>query len=916
MKYSPIRPLLIACLMFTSVAAAQNGGVIIGAIWTQDAAGELHPTDLSGVIVEACVPPDTLYTVSMNGHFMFDRVPVGQTTLHITHISFQPQTVVCEVKKNELCDVKIILQEASTKIKEITVNGEIPVMTQHGDTLVYNAAAIKTLEGDAAVRIVEQLPGAEVGKDKVTILGEQIARTYVDGKLVFGLDPMTALQNMLAKEVVKIRAYDEFADRNAKRKHRQGDKKERVFNIETKSGLLAQISGEVVGSYGADLGQTGSEGHDRYGIGMNIGSFTEKWQLTASGLFNNTDNTAPSISQLVNAGSPKSAYTRATNAHLSVGRAWQTKTEEQATASVNYVFERQYSREQSVMQQLYFPTVDYASRTYADTSRTTSTARTHRVDAMLLHPNVLSGDFNLIHGMAFNDDKDNLYQSTISTLDGAQSVGSWQRNDKRHNGYNLNEDISWQYKTDRRFSFGFGLSATIKDGDGSGYRIDSLSSTATRKVLQSSGDGHSEHYGGGVDFAVKLSKERQNDLTLSYGYSSGYDHSRQLAIDLANPMAVQTDTINTFNYTNRRKRHRTELGWVFYIPKIKATIRAKAEYWNTLVDRDERFPEDDTYRKRFSSFLPGLIFETNNIKTKWFFSYGVTPFLPSVEQLRPRLDDQNPYMLVAGNPALDQSSQHRFVAEHTRIFGKVNNTLIFRASCNYTANPIVWRTQFFAEATRLPEWDYTAPAQSTLTTYENGGGATTADGRIQFKRPIKAIKCNLDASLRYAYENVPSYIGDRANRTRSHIPGADLGLKSNFSDKVRLTLGAAATYVHSENTASETDKYCRTSLSAGLELPAILRHLYFNARYNAAFYNRFGGRAYNTADHILNLAFGCKFLKRRADLSVVVYDVLNRNTGFQTAMYSDYVQNRWSYSFGRYFTVNLGYKFSSTRSGK
>ncbi len=34
-----------------------------------------------------------------------------------------------------------------------------------------------------------------------------------------------------------------------------------------------------------------------------------------------------------------------------------------------------------------------------------------------------------------------------------------------------------------------------------------------------------------------------------------------------------------------------------------------------------------------------------------------------------------------------------------------------------------------AEATRLPEWDYTAPAQSTLTTYENGGGATTAGFR-------------------------------------------------------------------------------------------------------------------------------------------------------------------------------------------
>ena len=917
MKSSPLRTLLTACLLMTAhAAAAQDYGTIIGSIMTSDAAGESHYSDLSGVVVEVCTPRDTLYEVSVNGGFLMNRVPVGQTTLHITHISFQPQTVICEVKKNAECRVKIILQETSTKIKEITVNGEIPVMTQHGDTLVYHAAAIKTLEGDAAVRIVEQLPGAEVGEDKVTILGEQIARTYVDGKLVFGLDPMAALQNMLAKEVVKIRAYDEFADRSNKRKNRQGDKKERVFNIETRNGLLSQLSGEVIGSYGADIGQTGREGRDRYGIGLNVGSFTEKWQLTALGLFNNTGNNSPSISQLVNAYTPPSTYSRATKAELSVGRAWQTKTDEQASANVYYFFDNTYGRDQAVTQQLYFPTADYADRTYADTSRTTSKSRAHRLNAMLMHPNVLSGTLIFTHGLVFNDNKDAAFQSTQSVLDGAQSVGNRQRSDTRSNGYELSEDIEWHYKTNRRFSFGFNATAKIKDGDGNGYRIDSLSSTVTRKVLQSSDNARSEHYAADANINIKLSKERENDLMISYGYMHNYSRNRQAALDLSAPGLPFTDTVNTFNYTNYEKRHRAELVWTFYIPKIKATIRAKAAYRSSLVKRDERFPSDDQYRKRFNSFLPGLVFETNNIKAKWFFSYGVAPLLPSVEQLRPRLDDQNPYMLVAGNPALGKSSQHRFVLEHTRIFGKVNNTLIFRASCNYTRHPIVWRTVFFTEATRLPAWDYTAPAQSTLTTYENGGGATTADGRIQFKRPIKAIKCNLDASLRYAYENTPSYIANAANRTRSHVPGADLGLRSNFSDKVRLTVGATADYAHSSNSVGETDKYCRTSLSAGLELPAILKHLYFNARYNAAFYNRFGGRAYNTNDHILNLALGCKFLKRRADLSVVVYDVLNRNTGFKTAMYSDYVQNRWSYSFGRYFTVNLGYKFNSTRTGK
>lgn len=49
--------------------------------------------------------------------------------------------------------------------------------------------------------------------------------------------------------------------------------------------------------------------------------------------------------------------------------------------------------------------------------------------------------------------------------------------------------------------------------------------------------------------------------------------------------------------------------------------------------------------------------------------------LPSVEQRRPRLNDANPYMLVAGNPRLKQSYTHHFFGHYSTMFGKVNNNL-------------------------------------------------------------------------------------------------------------------------------------------------------------------------------------------------------------------------------------------------
>lgn len=63
------------------------------------------------------------------------------------------------------------------------------------------------------------------------------------------------------------------------------------------------------------------------------------------------------------------------------------------------------------------------------------------------------------------------------------------------------------------------------------------------------------------------------------------------------------------------------------------------------------------------------------------------------------------------------------------------------------------------------------------------------------------------------------------------------------------------------------------------------------------------------------MSLGCKILKRRGDISFTAYDILNRNSGYKTSMGSDYIQNTWTRSFGRYFTFNIAYKFNSSKSG-
>ena len=104
------------------------------------------------------------------------------------------------------------LEPAAKEIEKVTVKADIPLYKLSGDTLIYNAAAVKTLEGDDAIRIVEQLPGIILNNNSISVLGKSVERTYVDGKLIFGESPMTALLNLTAADVHKIKVYDEYRD--------------------------------------------------------------------------------------------------------------------------------------------------------------------------------------------------------------------------------------------------------------------------------------------------------------------------------------------------------------------------------------------------------------------------------------------------------------------------------------------------------------------------------------------------------------------------------------------------------------------------------------------------------------------------------------------------------------------------------
>lgn len=232
---------------------------------------------------------DTLGTVVVGGIFYFKKLPVGKTVIITSLIGKETNKQHIIIIANKEVTVNIEMREKSTQLQEVVVKGKVPIVTIRQDTLIYNAAAVNTMDGDETMKILEQMPGVEAGSNEVSVMGKKITKTYIDGKLIFGHNPLAALKNLPAYDVVNIKVFDEYRNKHAKEEILSGDKI-RVLNIETKSKLINSTSGHLLASGGANLNKKdkGIGSDFRKGIGGTGNFFSEKFILTGNAFYNNT----------------------------------------------------------------------------------------------------------------------------------------------------------------------------------------------------------------------------------------------------------------------------------------------------------------------------------------------------------------------------------------------------------------------------------------------------------------------------------------------------------------------------------------------------------------------------------------------------------------------------------------------------
>lgn len=132
----------------------------------------------------------------------------------------------------------VTLKDDDIQIGEVVVTGKLKEVVMEGDTTVINASAYKTPEGSYLEDLVKRIPGLVYNKkdQSLTYNGQPISEINVNGESFFSGDKKTALENLPADLISKLKVYDKKSKEEEFTGISSGEKKY-VLDLQTKEEL-------------------------------------------------------------------------------------------------------------------------------------------------------------------------------------------------------------------------------------------------------------------------------------------------------------------------------------------------------------------------------------------------------------------------------------------------------------------------------------------------------------------------------------------------------------------------------------------------------------------------------------------------------------------------------------------------------
>ncbi len=840
------------------------------------------------------------------GKFVIDDVERGDYVLQINTLGFRPYLKSIVVNENLIIGT-IVLESMAEQLEGVVVKAERSPISIKNDTVEYHAGAFKIRPGDVVEDLLQKLPGVEVQRDgSIKAYGKDVKNVMVDGKEFFGKDTRMATKNLEADAVDKVQVYDkksEVADFTGV----DDGQRETTINLKLKDGKKNGHFGTINGGLG---------NNDRFTSKFMLNRFSPKTRLSIIGMGNNINEQGFSFQDYIE-------FMGGIGAFMSGGRARVELSEGDLPMSNGQVQGVQRSLATGLNLNHYF-----SNKTEMNVSFLGSNLK----NELLRNAQSQSINDNFILNTSENEMRKSKWTNNTLNITLKSQLDSFNRltfragasmgNNELHSSKNLSTSQSNLRSIDNRRNLTtkgellkLNTNATWLKKFHKKGRAYTLNLTANKGNNDKYGDisSYNNLVLAGINDSL-IQNQKSNDNNLSYNGKTTFTEPigklqyLQFAFNAANARNnLSTEFYDIINKSETVKNdllsklfdrnYTMKSGSLQYMRNLKKyNFNAQLAYQSTVLGGNENNGETVFKNKYFHAWLPSAFLQYQfGLSHNLNLDYTTTLQEPSIQQLQPIVNNNDPINTYIGNPKLRPEYIHELNAQYLNYDQFTFSSLFANASIGLTKNKIT--DEIFIDSLLFRTLK---PINVSSEKYWRTS--------IDYSTPIRPLKISTKLKLRNRQAFSTVFINDKADNTQANTHSAQLSFENRKKEIIDFQVG----YKFSTN-------YTNHSINENLNQKFNENNFFLNGKWNITdnwlIESDFDYKSYSQTQSI-NLpnillwksSLTTYFLpNKKLKVSLNVFDILNKNNGIRRNNALNYFETETSNVLGRYFLLQLNY---------
>jgi len=856
------------------------------------------------------------------GNFHLSGLPAGKLLLLITYPKYADYADEFELKDSADLDMhQISMTLKSQLLKEFVVNGNAAIRLK-GDTTEFKADSFKVQPNATIEDLLKKLPGIQVDKNgKITAQGEAVQKVLVDGEEFFGDDPTLVTKNLRADMVDKVQVYDKKSDQAAFTGIDDGQKQKTInFKLkeDKKNGYFGKLSAGAAsdGYHDSQLMFNKFQKKEKislYGIVSNTGTAGLNWQdqnayggsngvvsVDANGNITGSDDISGWDGNYSGQG-----YPLVQTGGLHYNNKWDNDNQ---SVNGNYKVMQLFVNGNSATNSEYIlpdsTTSYYQNQTqkFRNQVMRNKLFATYEFQTDSSSSIKFSADGTLIHKIT----KDSSGTQSILVYDSARLNNGMNKTSTTGDNNSFNSELLWKKKfkkKGRTISIDAIENYTNTTSNGYLFSANNFYANDTLSLAQVT-DQYKTNAGKTFSLTTNATYSEPlsavSSLLFNYGVIVNNSAADKLSYNKSQTGKYDSlDHVYSSDYSFNMFTQKGGLSYSLTKKKLRFGIGSNVGYSD--FKQNDLFA-DTTGKRSFVNWYPHANFSYDlATQNSIFIGYYGSTVQPTLQQIQPIQNNQDPLNIVVGNAGLKPAFQNNIRMQYYFFKALTNNNLFTNFNYNFTQNAISTNS-------------YVDTLGRKITQSINVSGNYTLSANIDYGFKWKKPDIYFGPRIGVSKNRNNSIVNNEQNTTNSNNYTFGLYVSKYKEKKIECSLNTSATYTTSTSSiqAGFGTKYWTYNLHPDFDFFLPLKfQLHTDLDYT--FRQRTSVFDNNTNIAFWNAWFGKKILKGdQLLIKVSANDILNQNKGITRNVSSNFISQQSYSTIQRYFMLSVVWNFTKT----